>query len=133
MIRWYHGAMGKLSVCVSFALVLAACGSSSSNKNDGGGGGGGGIDAPGTGIDAKVFMDAPGPFSCVGDSAPTTANPNVTFSGTVSDVTIVPMVGLSPASGATVDACTSDCMNANKLGTATTDSSGAFSIGPLST
>jgi hypothetical protein len=107
--------MGKFSVCLVLAIgALAACGSSNNATIDAAKI----IDAPRP-IDAKVFLDAPPPmfdFSCVGNSAPTTATATITISGTVQEIYIN---GTAPAIralvGAALDACKADCTNANHL------------------
>ncbi len=125
--------MGKLSVCL--AIALAACGSSSSKPPDAH------IVVPDAAPDAKVFMDAPidAPpvfdFTCTTNAAPTTATAMVTISGTVNEVGISGMTPtFTPLQGATVDACTGNCVGQNKLApSATTDATGAFSDGPITT
>lgn len=128
--------MGNLRACSAVAmLALAACGSDhaqpdASIKI---------IDSPMP--DAKVFEDAPPPmfdFSCMGNTAPTTATANITLSGTVQRAYFN---GTQPAimalDGATVKACkagAANCSGPNQIGTTqTTAGGGNFSIGPIAT
>ena len=117
--------MGNLRLSV-LLVGAAACGSNNNTP-----------DAPIVVIDAspdaKVFLDAPPPmfdFSCLNNNPPTVAA-QVTLSGVVSEGSLN---GLNPLSGATVDACIGNCLGAaNKLGTATSDAQGAFTLGPITT
>lgn len=126
--------MGNLRASSAIAmLALAACGSDHA--------------APDASIkivdampDMKVWMDAPpGPtydFSCMGNSAPTTASANITLSGTAQRVYLN---GTQPAvealEGAAVKACKSGttCMGPNEYGTDTSAADGSWSIGPFAT
>jgi hypothetical protein len=127
--------MSKLSACfVVGMLALAACGDDPAATADAS------IDAKS--IDAKVFMDAPPPvfdWSCSSNTTPpTTTAAMITLSGTVQGVTVS---GFSPTvaavSGATVTACVNGAANctmtANKDGSDTSDTQGAWSIGPFTT
>lgn len=119
-------------------LALAGCGSDSSSKADASIKL---IDAP---PDSKVWMDAPpGPdydFTCMSNSAPTTAAANITLSGSVQEVgfdfTQNPPLTLTSLENASTEACkagVSPCTGQDKYGMASTDAAGAFSIGPIAT
>jgi hypothetical protein len=128
--------MGNLRACFAVALLaLAACGSDHGKADAS-------ItiqDSPMP--DSKVFMDAPPPtydFTCMGNSAPTTATANITLGGTVQRVYLNgTQPGIMPDQGASVKACkagAANCMAQNHVGsTATTDANGGFSIGPNAT
>src|ERR1700689_1537858 len=78
--------MGNLRVCFVVALATTACGGGSAKSPDAAVKL---IDAePG---DSKGFMDAPPPmfdFSCMGNTAPTTATATITVMGTVEEASI---------------------------------------------
>lgn len=127
--------MGNLRACSAIALLaLAACGSDHAKDIDAS------IKIADAPPDMKVFEDAPPPmfdFSCMGNAAPTTATATVTLSGTVRQVSINGTTpSIDPLANATVDACdaaTATCTGQSKLGTATSDAMGDFSIAPIST
>ena len=123
--------MGNLRAQLSIALLaLAACGEDAAKPDaliiiDAA------IDAPP--IDAPP--DAPNyDFTCLGNTAPTTAIDPVTLSGTVSEVVLN---GGSPsvqnASGVTLEACTGNCNGPNSLGTTTSAADGTFTTPALVT
>jgi hypothetical protein len=124
--------MGKLRF-VALCLAVAACGGNEAKPDAS-------IDAPKT-PDAKVWNDAPpGPtfdFTCMGNTAPTTADANITLTGSVQQLHIE---GITPSVMAVADASlkacvagAADCDNANLKGTATSAADGSFSIGPITT
>lgn len=92
--------------------------------------------------DSPVQHDAPadaGPdaasydFSCVGNSAPSPAA-NVTVAGTVYEVGFSGGITFGGLGSASVTLCKGNCVgNQNNLGSASTDGSGAWSIGPIAT
>lgn len=93
------------------------------------------IDSP---VDMAPPIDAPPDapsfdFSCSGNSAPT-AGSNFTVTGNVQEVALQ---GTQPSIGPLADAamtlCTGSCSGGNNLGSASTDASGNFSIGPNAT
>lgn len=125
--------MRYLSACLALSLV-AACGDDKAKPDAGGSG----IDAPGGGIDAKVFLDAPTPdaptydFSCVGQTQGSAADP-ISASGTTE--TINNSFQTTPVTSVTVDACPSSSFTCPNGGTghrlATTTSSatdGTFTL-----
>jgi hypothetical protein len=127
--------MGNLRACFAVAtLALAACGSDhaapdASIKI---------IDAPPP--DMKVWEDAPPPmydFSCMGNTAPTTANANITLSGSVQRASFNGSVSIDPLAGAALKACkagASTCTGQNQYGmNATSAADGSWSIGPFAT
>lgn len=130
--------MGNLRACLAIAmLALAACGSDSA-KTDAG------IvliDSPTP--DAKVWEDAPpGPtydFSCTSNPAPTDATATVTLSGSAQEVGFDLEnfeLTITNLEDATVEACKAgapDCADENSYGTAMTDATGGFSVGPIDT
>jgi hypothetical protein len=113
------------------ALTIVACGSDKAKP-----------DAPIVLIDAPVdttpVADAPPDapsfdFSCSGNSAPA-VSANVTVNGNVEEVAFNGGVSIQPLSGADVTLCKGNCQGgANNLGSGTTDGSGNFSIGPITT
>ncbi len=123
--------MGKVSACL--VVALAACGSSKAKPDAM-------IvvhDAP---PDMKIFNDAPidAPptfdLSCLGNMTYPTAAANVTVSGSAQQVDVQGVTpSITPLVGATVDACQNACTGKDKLATSTTDSTGAYSDGPIST
>ena len=127
--------MSKLSACfVVGTLALAACG------DDGGNNAVADAAIDQQSIDAKVFLDAPPPvfdWSCESNTTPpTTTAAMITLSGIVSRVTANPTPGIAALAGATVTACVNgaaNCNVANQDGTDTSDSTGAWSIGPIVT
>jgi hypothetical protein len=125
--------MGKLSACL--AIALAACGSSNSKPADAPP-----IVVPDAAPDAKVFQDAPidAPpvfdLACVGNSTYPAAAANVTISGTAYQVDVSGITpSMTPLAGAKVEACQGNCAGPNSLATATSDSSGGYSDGPIAT
>ncbi|HUJ63498.1 MAG TPA: hypothetical protein VLX92_33595 [Kofleriaceae bacterium] len=123
---------------IGIVAALAACGSSSKNNNQQMDAPPQQMDAPKQ-IDAKVFMDAPPSsldFSCLGDSAPTTATDPITIAGTAELAGYNGQFTLSPLGKATVDACKGSgaCTGGNILATGTTDmNTGTFSLSPVAT
>lgn len=123
------------------AVPVAACG------DDGGGSTtvdadtGGGDDAPVVVVDAPLSIDAPmitpdAPlasydFSCLGNSAPTTAAANVALMGFAREITGT--AAIQAASGVTITACLGDCQDTDNLGTVTTTASGDFTTPALAT
>ncbi|HEX5060861.1 MAG TPA: hypothetical protein VFV99_15950 [Kofleriaceae bacterium] len=112
-------------------VALAGCG----------GGGSGNVDAPLTIVDAppdaKVWLDAPPPefdFSCMTNPPPTTANANITGSGTIRRIEFNGSIMFNPLDGASVRVCKApgapDCnTTGNQLGsTVTTANGGLWSI-----
>ncbi len=126
--------MGNMRAIAVALLALAACGSDKAQPDAQ-------IviqDAPPP--DMKIYEDAPPPsfdFSCMGNTAPTTATAQVTLSGTVQEVSLNGATpSIDPLADATVDACAASstaCTGQDQLGTATTDAQGAFSVGPIDT
>lgn len=130
----YDPAMGKLNACfvVGVLALAAACGDDggAATKMDAA------VDAP---PDAKIFMDAPPPMfdlTCIGNTTPpTTANANITLSGTasVADGDIIGGFDVT-AADATVKACDTVACNGSADGSDATDpATGAWSIGPIAT
>jgi hypothetical protein len=124
--------MGNLRACFVIAslALAAACGSDSAKP-----------DASIKIIDAspdspKVWEDAPpGPnydFSCMGNTAPTTATADITLSGTAQRVGLG---GATALADATLKACKADaatCSGQDQYGTtATSATDGSWSIGPF--
>lgn len=125
-------------------VLLAACGSNHSSPDAT-------IivkDAPSdaTVIDGKTVdasPDAPPDapqfdFSCLGQPIPDTADATVTISGTAR---VVGLMGMSPTitplAGASIEACkagAANCTSTNRvIGPVTSDSMGAFTLGPITT
>jgi hypothetical protein len=133
--------MGNLRTSLALAVLgLAACGSNAAKtpdaappKPDAAP-----IDSPPPTPDSPPPPDAPAyDFSCLGQPLPTTAPATVSVSGTVEEVAISGVSpGINPLSGASLVACANgaaDCMNANQLATATSDMTGAYTVGPITT
>lgn len=133
--------MGNLRTSLAIAVLgLAACGSKPSNKTP---------DAPPPQADApKPTPDAPPDsppapdapsydFSCLGQGLPTTAPATVTVAGTAEEIVQVnSFPSIQPLNGGTLDACKTgapNCMGGNRLATATSDTTGAYSLGPITT
>jgi hypothetical protein len=117
----------------AIVVGLTACGSNHSGQQ---------VDAPSPDSpspDAQVFLDAPPPalnFSCLNNSAPSTATATVTLSGTVDEGTASGGTpGVAALAGASVDVCVTgaaNCTGGNHLGTTkTTDASGNFTSDAL--
>jgi hypothetical protein len=122
--------MAKLPACLVFAL--AACGSSNSKSPDAQVI----VDAAPDArpIDAAVDAPAMVSFACSSNPAPTTANAMVSYAGTVTEFGLNGTTPtLTPLAGATVVACKGNCAAGNKLATATSNASGAFTDGPFAT
>ncbi|MDX2091660.1 MAG: carboxypeptidase-like regulatory domain-containing protein [Kofleriaceae bacterium] len=135
--------MSNVRALLSLALVvpLVACGDD--------GGGSTPIDASQQTIDAPLAIDAPLPidapidapvdapnydFSCLGNSAPTTATATVTLTGFGRELTLNGATpSLQAATNATITACKGDCEGANNLGSTFVSSSGTFSTASLAT
>jgi hypothetical protein len=70
----------------------------------------------------------------MGNAAPTTATPTIVISGTATGLDLNGMnPSLTPLDGATIDACTGNCVGPNKLDTQTTDANGSFTTSALAT
>lgn len=129
--------MFQLRACFAVGVMaLVACGDDNRNAADAA------VDQQT--IDAKVWMDAPPTtydFSCMGNSAPTTGDANVTLSGTVTKVNISTNVTFDALPDATLKACktgAANCTGPNQYGNTVMSSDvagseGTFSIGPIST
>jgi hypothetical protein len=116
------------------AVTIIACGSDHAAKPDAPGMVV--IDAP---VDSPVSIDAPVgsgssyDFSCVGNSAPT-PDSSVTITGAVEAVSVngtTPSLGFLGSAAMTL--CKGNCVGPNALGSATTNGSGDWSIGPITT
>ena len=112
----------SLSLSLSLGLGLVAC--TSGTAETPGGDGGSQVDGHGGGgLDAFVPQDSPpGPFGCLGQPVPTGAPDPVTLSGTAQTLSGTSAV---PASGVAITALKGD---GSTLASATTDSSGAYSL-----
>jgi hypothetical protein len=118
----------------SAAVTIIACGSDHQAKPD----------APGmvvidAAVDSPSSIDAPGSasgvdLSCIGNSAPT-PNSTVTITGSVNELGLSStfMFTFGSAANATLKLCTGNCLGTNALGSATSNGSGDFSIGPVTT
>lgn len=89
--------------------------------------------APDAAPDAPQFD-----FSCFGQPLPTTADATVTITGTARVVKLMGMSPtISPLAGATIDGCKAgeaSCTGGNRIvGPVTTDTAGAFTLGPVTT
>ena len=134
----YKARMAKLPAVFS-TFMLMACGSSNNSSIDAPLA----IDAPGTGVDAKVFLDAPPDappvydFSCVGTPAPTTATDPITISGVATEVGATGMTPATPTFtplvGATATACKANCFMANNLANTVSTTGGAYTLTPVVT
>ncbi|MBA3462245.1 MAG: hypothetical protein H0T46_19950 [Deltaproteobacteria bacterium] len=127
--------MGNLCAVLSVALLsLAACGDDGGSAKP---------DATIIHLDAAIDMapdtpplpDAPSyDFSCLNNTAPTTANANVTISGTTQEVAIQSMMPTIQANpNVAVKACKGNCMGPNSLGMVTSNAQGMFSTSMLAT
>jgi hypothetical protein len=128
--------MGNLRAVLSVSLlsIAAACGGGGSDKPD----------APIIHTDAAVDTapDSPPPidapsydFSCLNNTAPTTAPATVTVSGTAQEITLQGMTPtISPSAGVAVKACKGNCTGStNNLGTTTSAANGDYATGALTT
>src|SRR5574338_399818 len=117
--------MGNMRAIAVALLALAACGSDKAQPDAQ-------IviqDAPPP--DMKIYEDAPPPMydlSCLNDPAQTTAPDTITIAGTTSTLG---MGGASPVPDTVVDVF--KVGDATSVGTATSDSTGAFSIADIAT
>ena len=121
--------MENLRTCFVVAVgALAACGGSNVA-----------VDAHiiDSSADAKVFMDAPidSPpvydFSCIGVAPPTTGDDPVAVSGLAQEISAS---GIAALATNPVTACKLNCTGGvNQLATATTDSTGAFTLTGIAT
>jgi len=125
--------MGKLHACfiVAVGALAAACGDD---------GGAATADAAvDSAPDAKIFMDAPPPMfdlTCIGNSAPATADANITLSGFAQELEVNPLTFAftqDPIVDADVKACDTAACNGPADGSTTTDNMGDWSIGPIAT
>ncbi len=127
--------MGNLRAVLSVALLsLAACGDDGGSAKP---------DAPIIQLDAAIDMapdtpplpDAPSyDFSCLNNAAPTTANANVTISGTTQEVAVQgTMPAINANANVTVKACKGNCTGPNNLGTVMSDGQGVFTTAQLAT
>lgn len=119
--------MGNLRACSAVALLaLAACGSDHAKDIDAS------IKIPDAAVDARIWEDAPPPsydLSCLNGTGPTTAPATVSIAGTTSSLS---MGGGMALPNIPVNVYAS-AMPATSIGSATSDTAGAFTINNIPT